>query len=183
MSSHAHKPSSVYSEVKMSDSTKVKFEVPIGTWGHTEVEIEYPWHRDLDSIILPLLESAHEAQAERQRRHHADSQPPRRSLSKSQKAVKHDSATEVVPARPNDGIKIYFKGFESAMDMESERGESFQTLLEAYAQRMERDVERLEVIYKGRNVGRGLTPDAVRFPPSSPSPPPHNRAKVTDGCM
>ncbi|KXT00084.1 hypothetical protein AC578_5793 [Pseudocercospora eumusae] len=51
----------------MCEPTKLKFDLPIGTWGTTEVEVEYPWHRDLDSIILPLLESAHDAQHERQK--------------------------------------------------------------------------------------------------------------------
>ncbi|EME80314.1 uncharacterized protein MYCFIDRAFT_216178 [Pseudocercospora fijiensis CIRAD86] len=53
----------------MCEPTKLKFDLPIGTWGTTEVEVEYPWHRDLDSIILPLLESAHDAQQERQKEH------------------------------------------------------------------------------------------------------------------
>ncbi|KAF7194772.1 hypothetical protein HII31_03895 [Pseudocercospora fuligena] len=51
----------------MCEPTKLKFDLPIGTWGTTEVEVEYPWHRDLDSIILPLLESAHDAQHGRQK--------------------------------------------------------------------------------------------------------------------
>ncbi|KXS93588.1 hypothetical protein AC579_210, partial [Pseudocercospora musae] len=58
---------SLAKEISMCEPTKLKFELPIGTWGTTEVEVEYPWHRDLDSIILPLLESAHDAQQERQK--------------------------------------------------------------------------------------------------------------------
>lgn len=150
----------------MVDSTRVKFDVPIGTWGHTEVEVEYPWHRDLDSIILPLLEAAHEAQAERQRKHRSDnSQNPHKSHSKSRrtsaKTDRADRPESVVPARPNEDIKLFLKGSESAKDVDMKRGDTFQNVLEQYARQAEKDAERLELFYKGRHAGRGMTPDSV----------------------
>ncbi|KAM3414644.1 hypothetical protein BST61_g9803 [Cercospora zeina] len=135
------------SEAKMVDCTRVKFDVPIGTWGQTQVEVEYPWHRDLDSIILPLLETAHEQQAERQRKHRSEGSMHKSHSKKSHrtstKTERNDSA--VLPMRPNEDIKLYLKGFESARDLTTKRGETFQTVLEQYAQQMEKDVERLEL--------------------------------------
>ncbi|CAK1367845.1 hypothetical protein CB0940_11423 [Cercospora beticola] len=164
MSPGSIKASSLYSEAKMVDCTRVKFDVPIGTWGQTQVEVEYPWHRDLDSIILPLLETAHEQQAERQRKHRSEGLPMHKSHSKkshrgSAKTERNDSA--VLPMRPNEDIKLYLKGFESARDLTTKRGETFQTVLEQYAQQMEKDVERLELFHKGKHVGRSMTPDTA----------------------
>ncbi|KAF2209959.1 hypothetical protein CERZMDRAFT_100013 [Cercospora zeae-maydis SCOH1-5] len=157
------KASSLYSEAKMVDCTRVKFDVPIGTWGQTQVEVEYPWHRDLDSIILPLLETAHEQQAERQRKHRSDGSMHKSHSKKSQrssaKTERNDSA--VLPMRPNQDIKLYLKGFESARDLTTKRGETFQTVLEQYAKQTEKDVERLELFHKGKHAGRNMTPDTV----------------------
>ena len=170
MSPASIKASSLYSEAKMADSTRVKFDVPIGTWGQTQVEVEYPWHRDLDSIILPLLETAHEQQAERQRKHR-DSQPERKSGSKKTRSIakpergESSSVSRIEPAalpmRPNEDIKLFLKGFESARDLTTKRGETFQSVLETYAQQTEKDVERLELFYKGKHASRGMTPDTV----------------------
>ncbi|USW57700.1 hypothetical protein Slin15195_G110190 [Septoria linicola] len=161
MSPASIKASSLYSEAKMVDCTKVKFDVPIGTWGQTQVEVEYPWHRDLDSIILPLLETAHEQQAERQRKHRsAEGQPVHKSHSKKSRSVaKAEIVEQTLPMRPNEDIKLYLKGFESARDLTTKRGETFQNVLELYAQQAEKDVERLELFYKGKHAGRGMTPD------------------------
>lgn len=144
MSRASIKASSLYSEAKMTDTTRVKFDVPIGTWGQTQIEVEYPWHRDLDSIILPLLEKAHEQQAERQRKHRAEAQPDRKSSRRTKNttiAERTDRADRAeqqqqqttLPMRPNEDIKLFLKGFES----------------------------RLELFHKGKHVSRSMTPDTV----------------------
>lgn len=170
MSRASIKASSLYSEAKMTDTTRVKFDVPIGTWGQTQIEVEYPWHRDLDSIILPLLEKAHEQQAERQRKHRAEAQPDRKSsrrtknttiAERTDRADRAEQQQTTLPMRPNEDIKLFLKGFESAGDFTTKRGDTIQRVLENYAQQAEKDVERLELFHKGKHVSRSMTPDTV----------------------
>lgn len=168
----------------MTESTKVKFQVPVGIWGSTEVEVEYPWHRDLDSIILPLLETAHEAQAERQRKYRAESQAIQKGISRKKSVIKSHSDTVEPPlpvrsrggslaskktepeappksARPDEDIKLFLKGFENATSIDIKRGDVLQTALTAYAKQAGKDVERLELFHRGKHAQRDITPDAV----------------------